>query len=68
MLDPKLKESIESAVRKAGQPPELAQGLCAWLEAVSSGNEQLSDRDAINRRLEVLYDKTKTVNSEGGNA
>lgn len=58
MLDPKLKEAINAAVKTAGQPPELAVTLNAWLEAVVDGNEELTDRDATNRRVHLLYEKT----------
>ena len=57
-LDPKIKEAIQTAVQAVGQAESLSKGLVAWFEAVSSGNESLTDRDSTDRRLERLYGYT----------
>jgi hypothetical protein len=57
-LDPKLTEAIRSAVAAAGQSPALSRRLIAWMDAATSGNEDLNDADASLRHLELLYSET----------
>ena len=57
-LDIKLTEAIKAAVEEAGQQPAVARQLIAWLRAINSGNEDISDSAQTKRRLEVLYDRT----------
>ncbi|WP_037805927.1 CxC ATPase DNA modification system associated small protein [Streptomyces sp. NRRL F-2580] len=59
-LDSKVTEGIRDAVAEAGQDPKLAQRLVAWMTAVTSGNEDVNDSDAAERRLDVLYESTTT--------
>lgn len=59
-LDSKVTEGIRDAVAEAGQDPKLAQRLIAWMTAVTSGNEDVNDTDAAERRLDVLYESTTT--------
>jgi hypothetical protein len=56
VLDSKISEAIEAAVQDEGQSPALARRLIAWMEAATSGNEDLSDPAATARHLEVLYE------------
>ncbi|MEU3216000.1 CxC ATPase DNA modification system associated small protein [Streptomyces tendae] len=63
-LDSKITESIRDAVAEAGQDPKLAHRLIAWMAAVTSGNEDVNDSDAAERRLDVLYESTNTSRSE----
>lgn len=55
-LDPRIKSAVQEAVQELGQPSTVADRLVAWLESIADGNEQLSDRDSVHRRLELLYD------------
>ncbi|MEV7300941.1 CxC ATPase DNA modification system associated small protein [Streptomyces clavifer] len=64
-LDSKVTEGIRDAVAEAGQDPKLAQRLIAWMTAVTSGNEDVNDSDAAERRLDVLYESTATSRVEG---
>lgn len=57
-LDPKLIEAIESAVTEAGQSHALSRRLIAWMDAATSGNEDVNDVDASARHLELLYSET----------
>jgi maltose-binding protein MalE len=63
-LDSKVTEGIRDAVAEAEQDPKLAQRLIAWMTAVTSGNEDVNDSDAAERRLDVLYESTTTSRSE----
>ena len=54
-VDPKVTEAITAAVEERGQSPALARRLLAWLQAVTSGNEDLADVSATERRLELIY-------------
>lgn len=54
-LDRTIREAVQTAVRDAGQPDQLSKKLLAWLEAIVTGNEELNDRDASQRHLEVLF-------------
>ena len=66
-LDPKISEAIKDAVDKAGQSPALARRLIAWMEAVTSGNEDPGDQTAAARHLEILYAETSaSVSDEEG--
>lgn len=58
-LDRKVGDSIRQAVRDAKQSDEVANKIIAWLEALTGGNENLADRDATIKRLELLYSTTK---------
>ncbi|MEV7482697.1 CxC ATPase DNA modification system associated small protein [[Kitasatospora] papulosa] len=64
-LDSKVTEGIRDAVAEAGQDPKVAQRLIAWMTAVTSGNEDVNDSDAAERRLDVLYESTTTSRVEG---
>lgn len=57
-LDEKIAEAICEAVSEYGQHQKLALRLIAWLEAVTSGNEDINDAVAAQRHLDVLYDAT----------
>jgi CxC ATPase-based modification system component len=57
-LDPKLTEAIQSAVTDAGQSSALSRRLIAWMDAATSGNEDLNDADASARHLDLLYSET----------
>ncbi len=64
-LDPKIKEAIQTAVRAVDQGDLLSRELVAWFDAVSSGNEKLTDRESTDRRLERLYGDTVLPKDEG---
>jgi CxC ATPase-based modification system component len=57
-LDQKIVQAIKEAVEEAGQSPALARRLIAWMEAVTSGNEDPADQTAAARHLEILYAET----------
>jgi hypothetical protein len=57
-LDPKIIQAIQGAVSEAGQSDVLAGRLVAWMDAVTSGNEDPVDLEATARRLELLYSET----------
>ena len=65
-LDPKIEGAIQTAVQAAGQAESISKGLVAWFDAVSSGNENLTDKDSTNRRLERLYGDTVFSQDEDG--
>lgn len=56
--DPKIREAVETAVQRAGQPGSLAPLIVAWFDAVASGNEEKGDARENHRHLELLYAKT----------
>ena len=53
--DVEIMNALRAAVGQAGQPDTLADKLCAWCEEVVSGNEDLADADAVQRRLDVIF-------------
>ena len=65
-LDPKITEAIEEAVKDAEQSPALARRLIAWMEAATSGNEDLNDPAATARHLIVLYDAVALSDTQEG--
>ncbi len=67
-LDEKIIQAIRDAVEDAGQSPALARRLVAWMEAVTSGNEDPADQNAAARHLDILYAETAAdVESEDDN-
>jgi len=54
-LDIRISQAIKDAVSDAGQSPALARRLIAWMEAVTSGNEDPADQATASRHIEVLY-------------
>ena len=57
-IDPKIEEAIEAAVQELKQSPSLARKLIAWMNSVTSGNEDLNDIQSMYRHLDLLYDET----------
>ena len=68
MIDSKIKTSIEEAVLEEGQSEALARRLVAWFGAIASGNEDVNDKQASNRHLELLYSETELpeANNDSG--
>ena len=60
-LDRALLKAVESAVERRLESPELARRILLWLEALHMGSENLSDREAIIRRIEVLLESVKDI-------
>ena len=57
--DPKIREAVETAVERAGQPGTLATLIVAWFDAVASASDQMDSADDHHRHLELLYAKTQ---------
>ena len=57
-LDPKIEEAIRKSVKEVDQDEALSREIVAWFAAVSSGNENLADKDSTDRRLERLFGDT----------
>jgi hypothetical protein len=55
MLDAKIAEAIMEATRAKDQPPELAEKLIRWMDDLVRDVETLDVRDAVDRRMELLY-------------
>lgn len=66
-VDPKIVEAVDSAVSEAGQPATLARRINAWLEAITSGNEDVHDSSAAGRHLDALYEQTVTSSDQVSN-
>lgn len=65
-MDPKIIASIEEAVREEGQSEALARRLVAWFGAIASGNEDINDKQASNRHLELLYNEVELPEGTNG--
>jgi hypothetical protein len=57
-----MREAILDATSHAGQPRGLADKLISWFDALSSGNETLTTKDAVTTRVQLLY----SLAQEGG--
>ena len=55
-MDRTIKSAIERAVEESDQSAQLSKKILAWLELVAGGSEDLHDREAAQRHLEVLFD------------
>jgi hypothetical protein len=63
-VDRTIQEAVLASVREAGQPDQLAKKLLAWLEAIASGNEELTDLEAAQRHLELLFGAVEITASD----
>ena len=63
-IDKTIKEAIENATKKAGQPGALSKKVLAWLQLVASGSEDLHDRETAQRHLEVLFDAVQVTTKD----
>lgn len=54
-LDNSIKEAIDNAVEQHGQPQRLAEKLISWFAELANGNESIDDKEAVCRRLEILF-------------
>lgn len=54
-LDNSIKEAIDNAVEEHGQPQRLAEKLISWFSELANGNESIDDKEAVFRRLEILF-------------
>jgi hypothetical protein len=63
-LDSKIAEAIREAVAESGQSKALARQLIAWINAITSGNENPADEAAASRHLELLYGETSVPEDE----
>jgi len=69
-VDPRIAKAIREAVDDARQPGTVADRLLAWFEGIAEGKERLEDPDAVERRLELLFEATvaHNANHEKGDA
>lgn len=65
-LDTKISQAIKDAVNDAGQSPALGRRLIAWMEAITSGNEDPADQVAASRHIEILYAEVSVSGVETG--
>ncbi len=56
MLDSNISEAISDAAQEQGQPPGLAEKLVRWMDDLVRHVDTLDDRDAVDRRLGLLYE------------
>lgn len=54
-LDQSIKEAIYNAVAERGQPLALADKLVKWFSELANGNERIEDKEAVYKRLEILF-------------
>lgn len=57
-VDPLIEKAIRDSVKNAHQSDSLAEKLIAWINAINSGNEDVNDRAAAFRHLELIYEVT----------
>jgi hypothetical protein len=54
-LDPAIEESVRAATSSVGLS-ELHTKISAWLDAVTSGNESIEDKEEVFRRLDAIFE------------
>ncbi len=59
-----IREAFQQAVKSNDQPENLVEVLLSWYTALTGGNEEIHDPDSCNRRLKILYDKTRIGSTE----
>lgn len=68
-FDPAISEAIKKAVYESGADEFLSQKIIAWVNAITSGNESINDKEEVFRHLDTIFesidleklDKTKTA-------
>ena len=63
ILAPQLEEAVREQVQAFGQSETVANRIIAWLYSVAQGEEVLSRKEDVQRRLESIYD---ALTIEGG--
>lgn len=53
--DPAIHEAIREAVFQSHQSDAVAEKLSRWFDEIIAGNEQITDEDAVYRRLDTLF-------------
>lgn len=68
MSDTRIEDAIKQAVQEAGETPELASKMLAWLDGLTSGNETIENIDRSKQRVRTLYDTASTKHVETSGA
>jgi hypothetical protein len=54
-IDPRMRAAILEATQAAGQGRSLADKIVAWFEAMSSGNESITNPESVARHMDIFY-------------
>jgi len=54
-VDPAIQAAILKSAKEHGQEVALADKLIRWFDEVISGNEDIDDKDAVYKRLDILF-------------
>lgn len=64
MIDPRVTDAIRKATADLDQPPAVADRLLSWLDALTEGNELLTNVDDTARRCQLVYDATTLTDAQ----
>jgi hypothetical protein len=56
--------ALKAAVSEANQPKELAQRLVSWLDALATGNAEITDESEAAKRISDLLDLVRVTSEE----
>lgn len=56
--------ALKAAANDANQPKEVAQRLVAWLDALATGNAEITDENEAAKRISDLLDLIRMPSEE----
>jgi len=63
-LPREIQTAIHKAVDDERQCPAVASKLLAWFDALSNGNESLTDPESVKRHLDLLFETVEPTNED----
>lgn len=63
--DKRIADAIREATKAAGQPKSLSNRILAWFTNLSNGNASLTQKDAMAKFIEQLYEETVLPGHDG---
>lgn len=60
-VDSAIQAAIRDSVKRRGQEVALADKLIRWFDEVVSGNEDIDSKDAVYKRLDLLFRAVETA-------
>jgi hypothetical protein len=67
MLELTIQKAIKSAVAKKEQPEELATKIISWMEKLTEGDEEITDKSQYVRRCQICLDTIQVKTEDGEN-
>jgi hypothetical protein len=63
--DKRIADAIREATKESEQPKSLSNRILAWFTNLSNGNTSLTQKDAMAKFIEQLYEETVLPGNDG---